>query len=53
MNISKVNGLDLEQETLEDLTLLLRCELYQDIDSKFAREISAELEKRKNLESGK
>ena len=50
MNISKVNGLDLEQETLEDLTLLLRCELYQDIDSEFAKEISVEIEKRKEVE---
>jgi hypothetical protein len=43
------NGLDLEQETLEDLELLLRNELYIDIDSKFAKELQKEIEKRKQL----
>ena len=50
MNISKVNGLDLEQETLEDLQLLLRSELYMNIDSEFAKEIQKEIEKRKEVE---
>lgn len=45
-NISKVNGLDLEQETTEDLEVLLRNELYMDIDSPFAEEIKQELERR-------
>jgi hypothetical protein len=48
-NISKINGLDLEQETLEDLELLLRNELYIDIDSEFAVELQAEIDKRKNI----
>jgi len=48
-NISKVNGLDLEQETLEDLELLLRNELYIDIDSPFADELQAEINKREGL----
>lgn len=49
---SKVNGLDLEQETLEDLELLLRNELYIDIDSPFAEELMVEIEKRKELVYG-
>lgn len=41
------NGLDLSLETVEDLELLLKNELYIDIDSKFAKELQKELEKRK------
>jgi hypothetical protein len=41
------NGLDLELETTEDLELLLKNELYMDINSIFAKELSKELEKRK------
>lgn len=41
------NGLDLELETTEDLELLLKNELYMDIDSQFAKELTKELEKRK------
>jgi len=48
-NISKINGLDLELETLEDLELLLRNELYQDIDSPFAEELQTEINKRKEI----
>ena len=50
--ISKINGLDLEQETLEDLELLLRNELYMDIDSPFAEELVKEIERRKKLLEG-
>lgn len=42
-NISKVNGLNLSQESTEDLNLLLKNELYIDIDSEFAKEIEEEL----------
>lgn len=49
MNIA-TNGLDLELETIEDLQLLLRNELYMDIDSVFAKEIQEELKKRKGSE---
>lgn len=45
-NISKVNGLNLSLESTKDLELLLKNELYQDIDSEFAKEIIEELEKR-------
>lgn len=44
--ISKVNGLDLGQETTEDLALLLKCELQMDIDSPFAKELDEEIESR-------
>ncbi len=43
-NLSKVNGLNLTQESTEDLELLLRNEIYMDIDSEFAKEIIEELE---------
>jgi hypothetical protein len=45
-NISKVNGLNLSRETIEELEQLLKNELYQDIDSEFAKEIQEELDKR-------
>lgn len=48
--ISKVNGLDLGQETTADLKLLLKNELFINIDSEFAKEIDAELEARAELE---
>lgn len=38
--------LDLTKETLEDLELMLKCELYRNIDSEFAKEISNELDVR-------
>lgn len=44
--ISKYNELNLSEETTEDLELLLRNELYVDIDSPFAKEIQEELEER-------
>jgi hypothetical protein len=44
-----VNGLDLEQETVEDLELLLENELYIDVDSQFAKELMTELAMRKDL----
>jgi hypothetical protein len=47
-NVSKVNGLDLEQETLEDLEALLKNELYMNIDSPFAVELQKEIDKRKD-----
>jgi hypothetical protein len=46
--ISKVNGLDLSQETTDDLELLLINELYMDVDSLFAKEIQQELDTRLN-----
>jgi hypothetical protein len=48
-NISKVNGLDFDQETLEDLQLLLKNELYIDIDSPFAEELMTEINRRQEL----
>ena len=45
--ISKINGLDLGQESIEDLNDLLQNELYIDIDSPFAEEIKEELSLRK------
>jgi hypothetical protein len=47
--ISKVNGLDLSQETTDDLELLLINELYIDINSEFAKEIQQELDERLKL----
>lgn len=44
--ISTINGFDLGSATTERLELLLRNELYMDIDSKFAQEIVDELESR-------
>ena len=44
--ISKTKGLDLGKETVEDLELLMHCELYRDIDSPFAKEIDEEIERR-------
>lgn len=45
-NISKINGLNLSDTSIEDLELLLKNELYIDIDSAFAVEIMAELDNR-------
>lgn len=45
-NISKVNGLDLSAESDQELEDLLKNELYMNIHSEFAMEISAELESR-------
>jgi hypothetical protein len=45
-NISKVNGLNLTRESDRELELLLRNELYMDIDSEFAKEIMEELKSR-------
>jgi hypothetical protein len=45
-NISKVNGLNLTLESDRELELLLRNELYMDIDSEFAKEIMEELKSR-------
>jgi hypothetical protein len=44
--ISKINGLDLSEESIEDLELLLKNELYINIDSEFAKEIQQEIESR-------
>ena len=44
--ISKLNGLNLSKESDRDLELLLRNELYMDIDSEFAKEIIEEIESR-------
>lgn len=52
-NISKVNGLNLSLETTENLEQLLRNELYQDIDSEFAKEIQEELDKRYEIKLNK
>lgn len=41
------NGLDLELESLDDLVLLLKNEVYVDIDSEFATELQQEINKRK------
>lgn len=51
--ISVVNGLDLAQESSEDLQLLLKCELLRDIHSEFAKEIDEELESRQITEEVK
>jgi cell division GTPase FtsZ len=40
------NGLDLGQETTEELEALLKDELYMDIDSEFAVEIMDEIDSR-------
>lgn len=48
-DLSKTKGLDLEQETLEDLVRFLRNELYIDIDSPFAEELQKEIDKRKEI----
>ena len=45
-NISNINGLNLSDTSVEDLELLLKNELYMDIDSAFAVEIMAELDNR-------
>jgi hypothetical protein len=49
VDLSKTKGLDLEQETLEDLQSFLRNELYIDIDSPFAEELQKEIDKRQEL----
>lgn len=48
--ISKYNELNLTEESTEDLELMLRNELYMDIDSPFAKEIQEELEERNGKE---
>ena len=45
-NISNFNGLNLSDTSVEDLELLLKNELYMDIDSPFAVEIMTELDNR-------
>ena len=47
---SKLNGLDLGQESTESLILSMKAALHRDIDSEFAKEIDAELEAREELE---
>jgi hypothetical protein len=47
-NVSKITGLDFDQETTEDLEDLLRNELYMNIDSEFAVELQKEIDKRKD-----
>lgn len=44
--ISKINGLDLGQESVESLQKLLKNELFININSEFAKEIDEELESR-------
>lgn len=44
--VSKVNGLDLSTCTITDLDLLLKNEIYRDVDSEFGKEIVQELESR-------
>ena len=51
--ISKVNGLDLSKESMEDLELLLKNELYIDIESPFAKELQQEIETRLQEEKNK
>ena len=47
--LSNTKGLDLGQETIDDLKILLKNELYLDIDSQFANEIDEELENRSKV----
>lgn len=51
--ISKVNGLDLSEETVEDLELLLSNELFINIDSPFAKELEEELNNRPETKKSK
>lgn len=44
-----INGLDLSTTSTPDLELLLKNELYMDIDSVFADELISELESRKEV----
>ena len=48
-DLTNTKGLDLEQESLEDLKLILENELYIDIDSPFAAELMKEIEKRQSI----